>query len=103
MVVGAGTVVDVATDESMAPTTEVAAMLTYCLGAYVLQGSPAVAVVVGGAAGHLGRGTTLGLAKEGVKLIVCDNDREGLETIKGEVAALGSPGCNPDGVTSGFG
>ncbi|MEO6716189.1 MAG: SDR family oxidoreductase [Novosphingobium sp.] len=49
-----------------------------------------LAVVVGGAAGHLGRGTTLGLAREGVKLIICDNDREGLETIVGEVAALGS-------------
>ena len=47
------------------------------------------AVVIGGAAGHLGRGTTLGLAREGVKIIVCDNDREGLETILGEVAALG--------------
>jgi NAD(P)-dependent dehydrogenase (short-subunit alcohol dehydrogenase family) len=49
-----------------------------------------VAVVIGGAAGHLGRGTTLGLAREGVRLIVCDNDREGLEAIVGEVAALGS-------------
>ena len=49
-----------------------------------------LAVVVGGAAGHLGRGTTLGLAKEGVKIIVCDNDREGLEAIVGEVEALGS-------------
>ncbi len=49
-----------------------------------------IAVVVGGAAGHLGRGTTLGLAREGVKIIVCDNDREGLEAIVGEVAALGT-------------
>ena len=49
-----------------------------------------VAVVVGGAAGHLGRGTTLGLAREGMRLIVCDNDREGLEAIVGEVEALGS-------------
>lgn len=48
------------------------------------------AVVIGGAAGHLGRGTTLGLAREGVRLIVCDNDREGLESIVGEVTALGS-------------
>ena len=48
------------------------------------------AVVVGGAAGHLGRGVTLGLAREGVRMIVCDNDREGLETIVGEVAAAGS-------------
>ena len=49
-----------------------------------------IAVVVGGAAGHLGRGTTLGLAREGVRIITCDNDREGLETIVGEVEALGS-------------
>ena len=49
-----------------------------------------LAVVIGGAAGHLGRGTTLGLAREGVSLIVCDNDREGLEAIVGEVAALGT-------------
>jgi NAD(P)-dependent dehydrogenase (short-subunit alcohol dehydrogenase family) len=49
-----------------------------------------VAVVIGGAAGHLGRGTTLGLAREGVKIITCDNDREGLEAIIGEVAALGT-------------
>ena len=49
-----------------------------------------LAVVVGGAAGHLGRGTTLGLAREGVKLLVCDNDREGLEAIVCEVAALGT-------------
>jgi NAD(P)-dependent dehydrogenase (short-subunit alcohol dehydrogenase family) len=49
-----------------------------------------IAVVVGGAAGHLGRGTTLGLAREGVRLIVCDNDREGLEAIVGEVEALGT-------------
>lgn len=48
------------------------------------------AVVIGGAAGHLGRGVTLGLAKEGVRIITCDNDREGLETIIGEVEALGS-------------
>ncbi len=47
------------------------------------------AVVIGGAAGHLGRGVTLGLAREGVKIITCDNDRKGLETIVGEVAALG--------------
>lgn len=49
-----------------------------------------IAVVVGGAAGHLGRGVTLGLAGEGVRIITCDNDREGLETIIGEVAAAGS-------------
>jgi NAD(P)-dependent dehydrogenase (short-subunit alcohol dehydrogenase family) len=49
-----------------------------------------LAVVIGGAAGHLGRGVTLGLAREGVRIITCDNDREGLETIVGEVEALGS-------------
>jgi NAD(P)-dependent dehydrogenase (short-subunit alcohol dehydrogenase family) len=48
------------------------------------------AVVIGGAAGHLGRGTTLGLAREGVRIITCDNDAEGLETIVREVAALGT-------------
>jgi NAD(P)-dependent dehydrogenase (short-subunit alcohol dehydrogenase family) len=48
------------------------------------------AVVIGGAAGHLGRGVSLGLAREGVRIITCDNDREGLETIVGEVEALGS-------------
>ena len=47
------------------------------------------AVVVGGAAGHLGRGTTLGLAGEGVSIICCDNDREGLTAIVPEVEALG--------------
>ncbi|MDG2004520.1 MAG: SDR family NAD(P)-dependent oxidoreductase [Novosphingobium sp.] len=49
-----------------------------------------LAVVIGGAAGHLGRGVTLGLAREGVRIITCDNDRDGLETIIGEVEALGS-------------
>jgi NAD(P)-dependent dehydrogenase (short-subunit alcohol dehydrogenase family) len=48
-----------------------------------------VAVVVGGAAGHLGRGTTLGLIREGVRVICCDNDREGLAAIGPEVEALG--------------
>ena len=48
-----------------------------------------VAVVVGGAAGHLGRGVTLGLVGEGVRVIVCDNDREGLAAIVPEVEALG--------------
>jgi NAD(P)-dependent dehydrogenase (short-subunit alcohol dehydrogenase family) len=47
------------------------------------------AVVVGGAAGHLGRGTTLGLAREGVNIICCDNDREGVAAIVPEVEALG--------------
>lgn len=48
-----------------------------------------VAVVVGGAAGYLGRGTTIGLVKEGVEVICCDNDREGLAAIVPEVEALG--------------
>jgi NAD(P)-dependent dehydrogenase (short-subunit alcohol dehydrogenase family) len=48
-----------------------------------------VAVVVGGAAGYLGRGTTLGLVGEGVRVIVADNDREGLAAIVPEVEALG--------------
>jgi NAD(P)-dependent dehydrogenase (short-subunit alcohol dehydrogenase family) len=49
-----------------------------------------VAVVVGGAAGYLGRGVTLGLAREGVRVIVCDNDRDGLAAIVPEVEALGA-------------
>jgi NAD(P)-dependent dehydrogenase (short-subunit alcohol dehydrogenase family) len=48
-----------------------------------------IAVVVGGAAGHLGRGTTVGLVKEGVRVICCDNDREGLAAIVPEVKAMG--------------
>jgi NAD(P)-dependent dehydrogenase (short-subunit alcohol dehydrogenase family) len=48
-----------------------------------------IAVVVGGAAGYLGRGTTIGLVKEGVRIICCDNDREGLAAIVPEVEALG--------------
>ncbi|MBV1689097.1 SDR family oxidoreductase [Novosphingobium sp. G106] len=48
-----------------------------------------IAVVVGGAAGYLGRGTTVGLANEGVRIICCDNDREGLATIVPEVEAMG--------------
>jgi NAD(P)-dependent dehydrogenase (short-subunit alcohol dehydrogenase family) len=48
-----------------------------------------IAVVVGGAAGHLGRGTTLGLVREGVRVICCDNDREGLAAIVPEVQAMG--------------
>lgn len=48
-----------------------------------------VAVVVGGAAGHLGRAITLGLAGEGVTIATCDNDDEGLAAIVPEVEALG--------------
>lgn len=49
-----------------------------------------VAVVVGGCAGHIGRGVTLGLAAEGVRIIACDNDRDGIAAIGAEVAAAGS-------------
>jgi len=49
-----------------------------------------IAVVVGGCAGHLGRGVTLGLAAEGVHVIACDNDRAGLAAIGADVAAAGS-------------
>ena len=48
-----------------------------------------IAVVVGGAAGYLGRGTTIGLVREGVTVICCDNDREGLAAIVPEVEAMG--------------
>lgn len=48
-----------------------------------------VAVVVGGAAGHLGRGVTLGLIREGVTVVAADNDRDGLALIDDEAAALG--------------
>jgi NAD(P)-dependent dehydrogenase (short-subunit alcohol dehydrogenase family) len=47
------------------------------------------AVVIGGAAGFLGRGVTLGLAGAGARLVVCDNDAEGLAAIVPEVEALG--------------
>jgi NAD(P)-dependent dehydrogenase (short-subunit alcohol dehydrogenase family) len=49
-----------------------------------------IAVVVGGCAGHIGRGVTLGLAREGVHVIACDNDREGLTAIGDEVIQAGS-------------
>lgn len=48
-----------------------------------------IAVVLGGAAGHLGRGVTLGLTGEGMRVICCDNDRDGLAAITDEVAQLG--------------
>lgn len=47
------------------------------------------AIVVGGAAGFLGRGVTLGLVGEGVNVICCDNDREGLDAIVPEVEGMG--------------
>jgi len=49
-----------------------------------------IAIVIGGAAGHLGRATTLGLAEAGCRLFVCDNDREGLAAIVPEAEALGA-------------
>ncbi|MEZ5742468.1 MAG: SDR family oxidoreductase [Sphingomonadaceae bacterium] len=52
-----------------------------------LQGK--TAVVVGGCAGYIGRGVTLGLIGEGVRVIACDNDREGIAAIVPEVEALG--------------
>jgi 3-oxoacyl-[acyl-carrier protein] reductase len=47
-------------------------------------------VVVGGAAGFMGRGVTLALAKAGMRIAACDNDDEGLRAIGPEVEALGS-------------
>src|SRR5579871_5484572 len=47
------------------------------------------AIVVGGAAGHLGRAITLGLSAAGVRIVCCDNDREGLAAIVPEVEGLG--------------
>jgi len=47
-----------------------------------------IAIVVGGAAGFLGRGATLALAGAGVRVICCDNDREGIAAIAGEAAGL---------------
>lgn len=52
-----------------------------------------VAVVVGGAAGHIGRGVTLGLVREGVTVVTCDNDREGLAAIVPEAEALKRDGA----------
>ena len=48
-----------------------------------------IAIVVGGAAGHIGRGVTLGLVREGVIVVCCDNDAEGLAAIGAEATALG--------------
>lgn len=48
-----------------------------------------IAIVVGGAAGFLGRGATLALAQAGVTVVCCDNDREGLAAIGPEAEALG--------------
>ena len=48
-----------------------------------------VAVVIGGAAGFIGRGVTLGLAREGMTVVCADNDRDGLALIGDEAAAEG--------------
>lgn len=48
-----------------------------------------VAVVVGGAAGFLGRGVTLALASAGVSVVCADNDAEGLALIGEEAASAG--------------
>ncbi|VWX50703.1 SDR family NAD(P)-dependent oxidoreductase [Novosphingobium sp. 9U] len=47
-----------------------------------------IAIVVGGAAGHLGRGASLALARAGVVVICCDNDLDGVAAIKGEASGL---------------
>jgi NAD(P)-dependent dehydrogenase (short-subunit alcohol dehydrogenase family) len=49
-----------------------------------------VAIVVGGAAGFIGRGVTLGLAEAGVTVFTCDNDRAGIETIGVEAETRGA-------------
>lgn len=48
-----------------------------------------VAVVVGGASGHVGRAVSLGLAAAGVHIASLDNDEEGVRAIVPEVEALG--------------
>lgn len=48
-----------------------------------------LALVIGGAAGFLGRGASLALAQAGVTVVCCDNDREGLAAIGAEAAKLG--------------
>lgn len=48
------------------------------------------AVIVGGAAGFVGREVTLGLARAGVEIACCDNDLAGIAAIVLEVEALGT-------------
>jgi NAD(P)-dependent dehydrogenase (short-subunit alcohol dehydrogenase family) len=40
-----------------------------------------IAIVIGGAAGYVGEGVSLALARAGVDVIACDNDREGIAAI----------------------
>ena len=49
-----------------------------------------IAIVIGGAAGYIGEGVSLALARAGVNVIACDNDREGIAAISR--AAAGLPG-----------
>ena len=49
-----------------------------------------VAIIIGGAAGYIGEGVSLGLARAGVEVFACDNDREGIAAIA--KAAAGLPG-----------
>jgi NAD(P)-dependent dehydrogenase (short-subunit alcohol dehydrogenase family) len=49
-----------------------------------------IAIVIGGAAGYIGEGVSLALARAGVNVIACDNDREGIAAIP--TAAAGLPG-----------
>jgi NAD(P)-dependent dehydrogenase (short-subunit alcohol dehydrogenase family) len=49
-----------------------------------------IAIVIGGAAGYIGEGVSLALARAGVDVITCDNDREGIAAIT--KAAAGLPG-----------
>jgi NAD(P)-dependent dehydrogenase (short-subunit alcohol dehydrogenase family) len=49
-----------------------------------------VAVVIGGAAGYIGEGVSLGFVRAGINVIACDNDREGITAIT--KAAAGLPG-----------
>jgi NAD(P)-dependent dehydrogenase (short-subunit alcohol dehydrogenase family) len=47
-----------------------------------------IAIVIGGAAGYIGEGVSLALARAGVNVIACDNDREGIAAITKAVAGL---------------
>jgi NAD(P)-dependent dehydrogenase (short-subunit alcohol dehydrogenase family) len=46
------------------------------------------AIVIGGAAGYIGEGVSLALARAGVNVIACDNDREGIAAITKAAADL---------------